>query len=85
MLPDARLRVAALLNASAGTWTARNSYSGPAVIAAGTRGMCLNMHRRTLQRILVKRTPIVCCCEERSARRVDATRLTVWWAKYGRP
>jgi hypothetical protein len=23
--------------------------------------------------------------EERSARRVDATRLTVWWAKYGRP
>ena len=45
----------------------------------------LNMHRRTLQRILVKRAPIVWSGEERSARRVDATRLTVWWAKYGRP
>jgi hypothetical protein len=39
------------------------------------------MHRRTLQRILVKRALIVWSGEERSARRVDATRLTVWWAK----
>jgi hypothetical protein len=45
----------------------------------------LNMHRRTLQRILVKRTDSLVRREERSARRVDATRLTVWWAKYGRP